>query len=395
MTDIDTKPNRTNNQRSCPKDIAFYFQELPDPRSSVNRLHPLSSVLVIAIMGILAGAKGPSSIARWAKTKASFLRNCLPLPYGVPRKDVFRIVLSRLDPKLFQACFAKWLESLRLQAMEERDITRPILAVDGKTLRRSHDRAKGLAALHSVTIWASELGLSLAQVACAEKSNEITAIPEVLQLVDIRGAIITIDAMGTQKEIAQEIIHRKADYVLALKGNHEKLFEEVLGIISKHIENNFADANARQHVVIETCHGREETRTYIQFPVPPELTKKKDWAGLATIGMVTRCYTKEGKEYSDVRYYISSLTMGVKVFARAVRQHWGTENGCHWILDMIFREDESRIRGRYIRQNFAWLNRLALSLLKQHPEKASIASKRQSCGWDKNYLLQVLTGIAG
>lgn len=395
MADIDTQSYTPNSQRSCPKDIALYFHDLADPRSHVNRLHPLSSVLVIAIMGILAGAKGPTSIARWAKTKAAFLATCLPLPFGVPRKDVFRIVLSRLSPNVFQACCATWLESLKLQALENGDIQRPIFAVDGKTNRRSHDHANGLGALHSVTIWASELGLSLAQVACAEKSNEITAIPEVLQLIDITGAIITIDAMGCQKEIAQEIIKRKADFVLGLKGNQGKLHEEVLNYINKHIDNDFADVNTRQTIVTETSHGRAETRTYIQFPVPKELTTRKEWAGLKTIGMVTRCYKKDGQEYSEVRYFISSLTLAVKEFARAVRQHWGTENGQHWILDMTFREDESRIRGKEVRENFAWLNRLALSLLKQHPEETSIALKRQSCGWDDNYLLQVLTGIAG
>ena len=395
MADIDTQITNPNIQHTCPNDIARYFHDLDDPRSHVNRLHPLSSVLVSAIMAILAGAKGPTSIARWAKTKASFLSSCLPLPHGVPRKDVFRVVLSRLSPKVFQACFAKWLQSLKLKGLENCDIQRPIFAVDGKTNRRSHDHANGLGALHSVTIWASELGLTLAQVACAEKSNEITAIPEVLRLIDITGAIITIDAMGCQKEIAKEIIHRKADFVLGLKGNQGTLHKEVMNYVNKHIDNNFADVNARQTIVTETSHGRAETRTYVQFPVPAELTTSKEWVGLKTIGMVTRCYTQNGEEYSDVRYFISSLKLGVKEFARAVRQHWGTENGQHWILDMTFREDESRIRGKEVRENFAWLNRLALSLLKQHPEGASIALKRQSCGWDDNYLLQVLTGIMG
>lgn len=392
MADIDIPSASPTFQRTCPNDIAQYFQDLHDPRSPVNRLHPLSSVIVISIMGILAGAKGPTSIARWAKIKTDFLTSCLHLPHGVPRKDVFRIVLSRLNPKVFQACFAHWLESLKLQALENEKIDRPIFAVDGKTNRRSHDHANGLGALHSVTIYASELGLTLAQVACAEKSNEITAIPEVLQLIDITGAIITIDAMGCQKEIAKEIINRKADYVFGLKGNQGKLHEQVMDYVNKHLDNDFADVNARQHIVTETSHGRVETRTYIQFPVPEELTTRKEWAELNSIGMVTRCYTKDGKEYSDVRYFISSLKMGVKEFARAVRQHWGTENGQHWILDMTFREDDSRICGKEIRENFAWLNRLALSLLKQHPEDASIAMKRQSCGWDDNYLLQVVTG---
>ena len=380
---------------TSPIEIAKYFDELPDPRCTVNRLHPLSSVLVIAIMAILAGAKGPTGIARWARTKASFLDGCLPLPHGVPRKDVFRIVLSRLRPKLFQACFANWLESLKLRAQEDNDIVRPILAVDGKTNRRSHDHAKGLGALHAVTIYASELGLSMAQVACAEKSNEITAIPEVLQLIDLSGAIITIDAMGTQKEIAKIIIEREADYILALKGNQETLHDQVVNFIGEQLDNDFANVKAQQPTEQETSHGREETRVYIQFPVPDEVTKQKEWPSLKTIGMVTRCYQKNGVDYSDVRYYISSLGMGVKQFARGVRQHWGIENGCHWTLDMTFREDESRIRGDSIRQNFAWLNRLALSLLKQHPEKLSVAMKRQTCGWDDDYLLQVLMGIGG
>ena len=385
----------TASPRTNPMDIAKYFEELPDPRCHINRRHQLSSVLVIAIMAILAGANGPTSIARWARTKSSFLGQCLPLPHGIPRKDVFRIVLSRLSPQLFQACFANWLQALKLSALENLEIERPIFGIDGKTHRRSHDHAHGLGALHSVSIWASELGLSLAQVACAEKSNEITAIPEVLQLIDITGAIITIDAMGCQTEIAKQIIEGKADYVLALKGNQEKLHNAVIDYINKHLDNDFADVKARQYIVTERLHGREETRTYTQIPVPRDLAMRANWLGLKTIGMAVRCYTKDGQEYSDVRYFISSLKMGVKEFGRAVRGHWGSENGCHWTLDMTFREDESRIRGPKIRENFAWLNRLALSLLKQHPEKMSIAMKRQTCGWDDNYLLQVPTGIEG
>jgi predicted transposase YbfD/YdcC len=203
-----------------------------------------------------------------------------------------------------------------------------------------------------------------------------------LQLIDIRGAIITIDALGTQKEIAQDSITRQADYVLALKGNQGKLFDEVIGYVGKHLDSDFAGVAVRRYTEREVSHGRAETRTYMQFPVPEEVTKSKEWAKIKTIGMATRCYIQDGKDYSDVRYYISSLGMGVKHLARAVRQHWGAENGCHWTLDMTFREDESRIRGPQIRENFAWLNRLALSLLKQHPEKTSIAMKRQSCGWD-------------
>lgn len=246
--------------RTTPLDIANYFKQLPDPRCPVNRLHPLDSVLVITIFAMLAGANGPTAIARWARAKKDFLVQTLSLPHGVPRKDVFRIVLGRLNPKLFQACFGQWLESLRLNAMDKLNIDRPIDAIDGKTNRRSHDHAKDLGALHSVSVWASELGLSLAQVACAEKSNEITAIPEVLQLVDITGAIITIDAMGTQKAIAQQIVDGKGDYVLALKGNQEKLHNFVMTYLGKHLENDFADVESRHHTVTEILHGQEEKR---------------------------------------------------------------------------------------------------------------------------------------
>jgi predicted transposase YbfD/YdcC len=383
----------SDSQHTTLADIAKYFETLDDPRCHVNRHHPLTSVVVIAIMAILAGANGPTAIAKWALAKEEFLRRGLPLPFGVPRKDVFRIVLTLLNPKVFQACFTDWLKSLRLGAMENLKIDRPIYGVDGKTLRRSHDRAKGVGALHSVSVWAIELGLSLGQVACAEKSNEITAIPELLRLVDLTGAIITIDAMGTQKAIAQQIVEGKADYVLALKANQEKLHDAVIEHITTQLENDFADVDARQHFVTETLHGQTETRIYTHMPVPKDLPMLDEWPGLKSIGTVVRCYKKDGQEMADIRYYISSLKVGVKLFARAVRGHWGIENGCHWTLDMTFREDESRMRGKKIRENFAWLNRLALSLLKQHPSKDSIAMKRRLCGWDDTFLLEVLTGI--
>ncbi len=205
----------TDTQRITLDEVVLHFAELEDPRSDVNRRHPLVSVVVIAVMAVLAGANGPTAIARWAAFKEEFLLGALDLPGGIPRKDVFRRVLMALRPGAFQACFVNWLGSLRAKAAAATGVDQPILAVDGKTARRSHDRPNGLGALHSVSVWASELGLSLGQVACEEKSNEITAIPEILRLVDIKGAIITIDAMGTQKAIAAQIIEGEADYVLA------------------------------------------------------------------------------------------------------------------------------------------------------------------------------------
>lgn len=374
-------------------EIIPYFAELEDPRSSVNQKHPLPSVVVISVMAVLAGCSGPTGIAEWAKLKKDLLLNRLDLPHGIPRKDVFRRVLMSLNPGAFQACFTEWLEALRVAATEALEIDQPVLTVDGKTLRRSHDRKKGLGALHSVSIWASELGLSLGQVATDEKSNEITAIPEVLKLVDIRGAIITIDAMGTQTAIAKQIVDGKADYVLALKGNQGSLYQAATDYIEEQMKTDFANVEARRHTTTETGHGRTETRTYVQLPAPKTLTGFDRWASLTTLGIVISIIVRDGKETVDIRYFISSLALGVKRFANAVRSHWGIENSCHWTLDVTYREDESRIREKQLRENMAWLNRHTLSLLKQQTNKKSVAMNRRRCGWDDNVLLEVLTGV--
>jgi predicted transposase YbfD/YdcC len=374
-------------------EVLSHFAELEDPRSEINRLHPLASVVVIAVMAVLAGAGGPTAIARWAKLNAALLTGLLPLPYGIPRKDVFRRVLAALQPEAFQACYRNWLASLRQRAAAATGIDRPTLPIDGKTLRRSHNKAQGLGALHSVSVWASEYGLSLGQVATDDKSNEITAIPVLLSLVDIRGAIITIDAMGTQTAIAAQIVEGGGDYVLALKGNQETLHDAVIEYVNEQMQTNFADCGARRHVTTETGHGREETRHYVQLPVPPNLPGGKRWKGLLTIGVAMLTCLRNGRETMEIRYFISSLPLGVRRFAHAVRAHWEIENTCHWSLDITYREDESRIRDQHLRQNFAWLNRFTLSLLKQHPGKDSLIMKRRCCGWNNEFLLQVLTGV--
>lgn len=375
------------------EEVVGYFDQLEDPRSLINQKHPFVSVVVIAMMAVLAGASGPTSIAQWAKHKEEFLVRVLDLPHGVPGKDVFRRVLALLKPAAFQACFATWLDALRKRAAAASGIEQPILPVDGKTARRSHNRKKGLGALHSVSVWASEYGLSLGQVACADKSNEITAIPELLRLVNIEGAIITIDAMGTQKAIAAQIIEQKADYVLALKGNQGKLHEAVIEHIDQLVENDFAGVDVRQHTTQEKGHGREETRCYTHLPVPDDLPGKEQWKGLKSIGVAITATTRNGQESIEKRYFLCSLPLGVKNFARAVRGHWGIENSCHWSLDMTFREDESRIRDTNLRENFAWLNRFVLSLLKQHPSKNTVIGRRRDCTWNDDFLLEVLTGI--
>jgi predicted transposase YbfD/YdcC len=350
----------------------------------------LVSVVVLALMGVLAGSGGPTAIAAWAELNKDRLVGVLDLPHGIPRKDVFRRVLSALKPAAFQACFVNWLQALRSRAAVASGITQPVFAIDGKTLRRSHDRATGLGALHSVSLWATDFGLTLGQVATDEKSNEITAIPELLRLVDVRGAIITIDAMGTQTAIASEIVGGGADFVLALKGNQEKLHNAVVTYVTEQMQTGFTGIGARRLVTSEQSHGRKEQRIVIQMPAPKTLPGFGRWTGLKTIAVVMLMSIRDGRETYASRYFISSLGMGVNRIARAVRSHWSIENACHWSLDITYREDESRIREAALRENFAWLNRFTLSLLKQHTDGHSLAMQRRRCGWNIDVLLEVL-----
>ena len=352
---------------------------------------------LVAVVAVLAGASGPTMIAEWAALKEEFLASVLPLPHGAPCKDVFRRVLMALKPETFQGCFAAWLRSLRDEAAAGTGVERPTLAIDGKTSRRSHDRKNGLGALHSVTAWASEYGLSLGQVACGEKSNEITAIPELLKLVDVSGGVVTIDAMGCQKEIAGAVVAAKGDYVLALKGNQETLHRAAIDHLMGRWEAGFEGDAVGRRQAEETAHGRRETRTYIQLEAPESLPGFQSWRGLKSIGVVVSEAVRDGKAADEVRWYISSLPVepDAQAFAHAIRSHWGIENGCHWTLDVTFREDESRIREQNLRQNMAWLNRFSLSLLRQVPDRKSVAARRRSCGWSDEYLMHVLVGSKG
>ena len=375
-------------------EVVAHFRELEDPRSSINLRHPLASVVTIAVLAVLAGAAGPTAIARWAALKEEFLVGVLPLPHGVPGKDVFRRVLMALRPEAFQACFAAWLRALRVEAEAATGVERPTLAVDGKTLRRSHDRKSGLGALHSVSVWASEYGLSLGQVACAEKSNEIAAIPDLLELVEVEGTVVTIDAMGCQKEIAAAVVGANADYVLALKGNQGTLHQAAVDHVLRRWDDEFAGDEVGRRQTEGAGHGRRESRTYIQLAAPSDLPGFESWCGLRSIGVVVSGSVRDGGPADEVRYFISSLPVepDAKAFAHAVRSHWGVENGCHWTLDVTYREDESRIRERHLRENMAWLNRFTLSLLKQHPGRDSVAMKRRGCGWSDTFLIQVVNG---
>jgi predicted transposase YbfD/YdcC len=310
--------------RSKLDEIVASFATLEDPRSEINRRHPLPSILVIAVLAVLAGAAGPTAIARWARLKEDLLTGLLDLPRGIPGKDVFRRVLMTLKPAAFEAAFNAWIARLRDEAVAETGVERPVVAIDGKSARRSHDAANGLGALHVVTAWAGEYGLALGQEVCAEKSNEITAIPELLKRVDVRGGVVTIDAMGAQKAIAEGVIRGGADYVLALKGNQGALHQAVLEHIDEQLGGDLPEA--RELVTTERGHGREESRTYLQLPAPEGLPGRSHWKGLKSIGVVTSRCLRDGEEGIEVRYYLSSLAVDVAVFARAVRGHWAVEN---------------------------------------------------------------------
>jgi predicted transposase YbfD/YdcC len=368
-----------------------FFDDLPDPRSMVNRLHRLGDVIVIAICAVMATADGPTAIAHWAKLNEAWLRRHLALPHGIPGKDTFRRVLGLLPPAAFQQCFQQWLQTLQVPADEESENKRHI-AIDGKALRRSHDRKNGLGPMHIVSAWASDFGISLGQVATEEKSNEITAIPQLLEVIDVEDAIVTIDAAGCQKTIAAKIVEGKGDYVLALKGNQEKLFQDVELLLLAHMQDDFAGCPVSRHVEVEQGHGRLESRAYYQMTVPSHLHGRSEWKGLKTIGAAVRVYEENGIEKRDIRYYISSLRRNGQQFAHAVRNHWGIENSLHWSLDMIYREDESRVRNRTFADNLSWLRRLTLSLIKQHPGRQSNIMKRRMAGWSVDFLMQILTG---
>jgi predicted transposase YbfD/YdcC len=368
-----------------------FFDELPDPRSTVNRLHRLGDVIVIAICAVIATADGPTAIAHWAKLNETWLRRHLKLPNGIPGKDTFRRVLSLLNPAAFQQCFGEWLNSLNVSPDDESGSAKHI-AIDGKTMRRSHDKKNGLGPLHIVSAWASDRGITLGQVATDEKSNEITAIPQLLEMIDVEDAIVTIDAAGCQKTIAAQIVQGKGHYVLALKGNQGKLFDDVRLVMDCHMQDNFANCPVSRHIEVEQGHGRLESRTYYQMTAPSYLHGRSEWKGLKTIGAAVRVYEENGVEKSDTRYYVSSLCRNGKQFANAVRNHWAIENTLHWSLDMTYREDESRVRNRTFADNLSWLRRMTLSLIKQHPGKQSNIMKRRMAGWSVDFLMQILTG---
>jgi predicted transposase YbfD/YdcC len=370
--------------------FATHFENLTDPRVKRTRRHILQDILVIALCAMIANANTWVDIERFGKSKLDLLRRFLALPNGIPSHDTFSRVFARLDPAALLVCLHNWLNELR----EKLGGTH--VAIDGKTLRGSHDGEVRPNALHLVSAWATEARLFLAQLAVDQKSNEITAIPQLLELLDLEGDTVTIDAMGCQKEIAKAIIDKKANYVLQVKDNQPTLHAAISEAFIAMADDDYSESSLRRFRTVDRDHGREETRDYFIVDVPASLPCADEWAGLKSIGMVLRT-RKEGDNISEeVAYYITSLEPQVKAFARVVRGHWGIETTLHWSLDVTFSEDQSRVRKDRGPENLAMLRRLVVSILQQDTScKASLRGKRLIAGWNDEALLKILTAFSG
>jgi predicted transposase YbfD/YdcC len=367
-----------------------HFESLPDPRQDRNRRHRLVDVIVIAVCGVMVGCEGPTAIALWAQTKREFLATFLELPGGLPSRDCLRRVLSLLKPEAFQRCFQEWIADCCTSGDDDDDDARHI-AIDGKTMRRSHDGRRGLGPLHIVSAWASAQGLALGQLATEEKSNEITAIPALLDQIDVAGAVVTIDAMGCQKEIAQKIVHAQGDYVLAVKDNQPKLSEAISAFFDEHLEDDLVRVPHRHCETHDQGHGRKDDRYYYLAKLPEDFPLAKQWPSLKAIGMAVRVTQfPDGRESCDVRRYIVSRYLSGQRFADAVRGHWSIENTLHWVLDVDFNEDQSRARERRLADNLSWLRRFAVGVLKRHPGKESLKNKMKMAGWSNDFLTELL-----
>jgi predicted transposase YbfD/YdcC len=368
--------------------IGSYFESLSDPRHTRNRKHRLIDIVVIAVCALVCGSDGPTAIHRWATQRHDWLRRFLTLPHGIPSRDCIRRLLMALKPEAFQKCFQAWIaQALRA---DEGGSAR-LVAIDGKTCRRSHDAAQGLGPLHLVSAWAAEQGVALGQVATEAKSNEITAIPVLLEQVELTGALITIDAMGCPKEVAQAIVGGGGAFVIAGKDNQPTLREAISASFLKHLENDLEDLRYRCSETNEAGHGRLDERSYFLTPIPPDFAATKEWPWVKAIGYSVRITQHaNGRETAEVRYYILSRYLSGKRFREAVRGHWAIE-AMHWVLDVNFREDDSRTRERTLGNNLSWLRRLAVTLLKRHPVRDSIRGKMVRCMMNPDFLAEVLT----
>jgi predicted transposase YbfD/YdcC len=366
--------------------ISDHFVELTDPRTR-KVVYPLINIVTIAICAVICGADDFVSIAEFGRKKRKWLEQFLDLTSGIPSHDRFNAIFGAIKPAEFEACLLNWISALH-------EITDgQIVAIDGKTLRRSFDTASSKTAIHMVSAWATTNQISLGQVIVDAKSNEITAIPKLLKMLEIQGSLVTIDAMGCQTEIAQAILDAKADYVLAVKKNQRTLYDGIAWHFCYHKTFDYVEVKVSRHQTVEKGHGREETRSYFVCDVPDDLPGRERWPKLAAIGMVVSETLRDGKLCMEWRYYILSKKLSAKRFAAAVRGHWSIENNLHWQLDVTFQEDQSRLRRGHADANFSTLRRTALSLLKNNRSlKVGIKNKRLAAGWDESYLAQVLFG---
>lgn len=366
------------------KSLIEHVRIIPDPRVTGRCDHLLVDIIVIAITAILCGADDWNSIEGFGKAKEQWFRKFLQLPSGIPSHDTFRRVFARISPPAFQECFIDWVRDVA-------GTIKGVIAIDGKRLRRSHDRGLGKKAIHMVSAWAAENSLVLGQVKTDEKSNEITAIPELLQLLDIHGCIVTIDAMGCQKAIAKQIIEQDGDYVLALKGNQSGLQEAVESVFEQADSVGYKGYPVDYFETSERSRNRVETRRHWTIKCDDSLEHTKLWKGLNIIGMVECERTLNGTTTIEYRYYIGSIENNAQLFGKSVRDHWGIENKLHWRLDMGFREDESRIRKGHSAENFAVMRHFAINLLKQDKlTKLGVKNKRLKAGWDDEYRANLL-----
>lgn len=366
--------------------IGQHFASLSDPRRG-KVTYPLINIVTIALCATIAGADDLVAMADWARQKKDWLGQFLDLSSGTPSHDRFNAVFRALKPEPFERCLVSWITALHEVTAGQ------LVAIDGKTLRQSFDEAGAKSALHMVSAWAAANKISLGQVAVADKSNEITAIPKLLELLELQGALVTIDAMGCQAEIAEKIVEKEADYVPAVKANQPALHSGIMESFLGHMEDDFARVKVSRHETREKGHGREEHRTSYVCDVPEDLPDRCRWKGLKRIGLAVSDTVRSGKPCDDVRVYIMSRKLSARSFGAAVRGHWGIENSLHWQLDMSFGEDRSRVRRDHADANMAALRRLALGLLKNETrKKVGIKNKRLVAAWNPGYLRQVLFG---